>query len=360
LLKKRRIDRITFYDFSDLNYSSFFLTGFLENSEEFGYQMSISRKTPELLAEMKLSEEWRNILSSIILFCARIEGDDFFFCIDARDSNHPDIASGYHLPLINQVKIYFKVNFSEATVNDNQHLQPFKGKIVPVPLVFPLRPPKPWLFWPRAFPSSGTRWPLSSSVRRFKTLLTLRSLDQLRALRGRVKDIDLFFLIRFYENVHPDLNQSRCTLIREIRKRKLNAITGLLSEQKLPDGFDDLRVDSMWHSSYLRLMSQARIGLYVRGVHDCLSFKLGELLALGLPIVGEKLRNNEQVLYKNEYFEEQFCFESPERIAEEVCKLLKEPERQRKLSQANIATFESHYTPKLVVSDILRHLSGSA
>ena len=74
MLKKGRIDRITFYDFSDLNYSSFFLAGFLENSEELGYRMSISRKMPGLLEEMKLSEECRKILSSIMLFRARARG----------------------------------------------------------------------------------------------------------------------------------------------------------------------------------------------------------------------------------------------------------------------------------------------
>ena len=356
MLKKGRIDRITFYDFSDLNYSSFFLAGFLENSEELGYRMSISRKMPGLLEEMKLSEECRKILSSIMLFRARAGEDEFFFCIDTKDSN---LGSEYHLPLLNQVKLYFKVNFKETVVNDNQYLQPFKEKIVPVPIVFPLQPPKPWLFWPRALPSSRMQWPLNSAVRRFKTMLSLRKLDQFRAWRGSVKDLDLLFLIRFYENFDSDINQDRYLLVREIRKRNLNGIVGLLSAQKLPDGLDDLRVDPMRHYSYLRLMSRARIGIYVRGVYDCLSFKLGKLLALGLPIVGEKLYNNEQALYKNEYFDEQFCFEGPEHIAEEACKLLEDPERQAKLSQANIATFESKYTPKIVVADILRHLSQS-
>ena len=95
-------NQIIHYDLNDLSYSSFYLTGFFQNTEKFHYKFILSRKIPPLLHDQIMGGKWRDILFSICLFKAKIFNEEFHFCIDTRDSckADPNRGNGYHLPLL--------------------------------------------------------------------------------------------------------------------------------------------------------------------------------------------------------------------------------------------------------------------
>ena len=80
------------------------------------------------------------------------------------------------------------------------------------------------------------------------------------------------------------------------------------------------------------------------------------MLLLGKPIIGQRLLNNAENLLKNPYFSEQFAFDDPESIVQEIVKLIRDPERQRILGESNARIFDSELSPKATVSEILNNL----
>jgi hypothetical protein len=103
----------------------------------------------------------------------------------------------------------------------------------------------------------------------------------------------------------------------------------------------------------LDLNARSRVGVYVRGNHDCLAFKFGELMAMGKPIVGETLMNNRENMYAYDRFDEQFAFDDPQELVERVIYLLEHPAELHELREINTATFENHFAPNPLVKNIL-------
>jgi glycosyltransferase involved in cell wall biosynthesis len=104
---------------------------------------------------------------------------------------------------------------------------------------------------------------------------------------------------------------------------------------------------------YFDLNARSRVGIYVRGNHDCLAFKFGELMAMGKPIVGETLMNNRENMYAYDRFDEQFAYDDAQELVERVIYLLENPRVLEELGKANTATFENHFAPKPLVKNIL-------
>jgi glycosyltransferase involved in cell wall biosynthesis len=103
-------------------------------------------------------------------------------------------------------------------------------------------------------------------------------------------------------------------------------------------------------------MASARIAIYVRGLQNCLSFKFSQLLALGVPVVGQSIINNKDILMNNDYFTQQYAFDSPEEIVREAVKLLADPDKLNKIGRSNASIFDTKFTPQAVVTDILNIL----
>ena len=146
--------------------------------------------------------------------------------------------------------------------------------------------------------------------------------------------------------------------MKEIQKYPdINSIVGFASNKKLPGKFASLQLMPYTLKEYLGLLAKSRIAIYVRGLHDCLSFKFGHLLSLGLPIVGQTIHNNKDKIMDNRYFDNQFAFDDPKEIVQEVIKVLAKPEKLMTLGSSNAKVFDEKFTPKAVVSDILCHLN---
>lgn len=347
---------ITFFDFADLNYSSFFLNGFLQNSRSFDYNFSISKSYPDVLAQFSSDHAIKHIL----MFQANINGESFIFCMDTADScgNHPDILPGFHFGLLENAKYYFKVNYNKSVIENEPSLKTYADTILPVPTFFPLKFPKPWQLLPRLDFLHPSRMLLPPSIRRVKTLLTLDSLEQVKRLRNTPKDIDIFFVVGYYGiPVHAAEDEFRYQIMREIASRKnILAITGFASHAELPGKFAAFKCKRYLHPEYLHQLSRARIAIYVRGMHDCLSFKFGQIMALGMPVVGQSLYNNSENLYQYPYFKEQFAYDEPGLIIQKAEELLQNPEKLSLLAKTNAHTFDSAFTPEAITARILEQL----
>jgi len=329
-----------------------------QNMGIHSYKFTVSKRPPSLLVDAGVENKWREILFSVCLFKAQINGQVSYFCIDCRDSFGTDsYGMGYHLPLLDKVKYYFKVNYNQDAINSDPILKQYRHKIISVPLFFPVKVLYSHLFLPRIIPCDSVGWRMTSVLRRVKMLRNLLSLNDIVSLRQAEKNIDLFFVVRYYGQGHDAENDFRYEIMQELTKHnELNSIFGFSGSKNIPAKYKRFLVNGYGLGSYLRNLAKARVGIYVRGLHGCLSFKFGQLLAMGKPIVGQTIINNKKQFYDNPHFYEQFAFDDPKLIVQKAIDLLSKPNKIRELEESNAEIFDTKYTPEIVVSDILRYL----
>ncbi|WP_036504808.1 hypothetical protein, partial [Nitrosococcus oceani] len=67
---------------------------------------------------------------------------EWYFCIDTHDVNSVNVANhsgGYHLPLLQGVDVYFKVNHNPDQIEYTPILKDFRKKILSVSQFFPIK-----------------------------------------------------------------------------------------------------------------------------------------------------------------------------------------------------------------------------
>jgi hypothetical protein len=370
-------DSITYYDRSTLTYMSVFLRGFRAFAPRNDFKICVDKSVPSFLREPEyaVSEEFIRrvgfkdaadvVLNCAGLFKAQISGREFFFCIDAGDNADPVITVdgvylGYHVPLLEKVKYYFKVNYNKESLSSNPRLRELCSKVVPVPIVYPTAVPRSWEFLPAHFPCNILARDKGFGMRRVKDIINLAATGDLSRYRNRRKAIDAFFVVNYYENpVHESDNEFRFELIQRLRSSKrLATITGFASRQPLPGKFEKLRVERYSMTRYFKALAESRIGIYCRGVHNCLSFKLGALLEMGLPIVGQRLMNNEDFYYQLPYMEEQFAFDTPSAITERLELMINSPKTLQRWAISNGSIFDRSLSPEAIVGSMLEAMRG--
>lgn len=351
--------RLVYYDFANLNYTSFFLAGFIENAKKYKYSFQVSRLTPKLLLEADPNLKWNDILFSIGLFKVERNKESFYFCIDTRDSNSTNInvGKGFHLPLLNKVKYYFKVNYNRDSVHADPILSKSANKIVPILPFFPIKFNKLFLYLPRFIPSKFTRWNFSDVEKRLKFIMKNLTLEEMINLRNSKKERDIFFLTTYYHGkVHEADNEFRYQLIKEIKKNNyLKVFTGFVGTN-LPRKFNEFELDGLRIKQYLAEVAKSKVALYIRGLHDCLSFKFGQYLAMGMPIIGQTIINNRENLMHYDYFNIQFAYDDPKEIVYRAVEMIKQPELLAKLGKSNGEIFDEYFRPQSVVRGILEHI----
>lgn len=349
-------NQIIYYDFTNLHFSSFYLSGFQENAKLYNYDFIISKKVPELLSDWSMRKGWIDILFSIVLFKVCISKEEYYFCIDTRDSNDSNIGKGYYLPLLEKVKYYFKVNYClEKIINDSTLLK-FTEKIIPISPFFPLKVPL-LSYLPKLFPERNTGWSTMDALRRLKYMNTFLSQDQIKKLRNVKKENDIFFVLRFYpEKIHEKDNEFRYQIMKEIKKYKnINAVVGFIVDEKSSHKPNEFILKEYNYKDYLIQLAKSRVAIYVRGLLNCLSFKFLQLIAMGMPIVGQSIINNTANLLTQPYFDEQFSYNSPGDIVGRAFELLNKPDRTRILSASNAHIFDSAFTPQIIILKLLKN-----
>jgi len=350
--------RITYYDFTDLRYASYVLVGLLHNREHLGYELTITRRRPPILRDCASWDAWRSELRHVGVFGVEIGDCTIPFCVDFRDSCRPD--SGYSLPLLERVSCYFKLNHNAEAIEGVPYLREHRQKIIPIPLVFPIQAGRRRDLLPRVFPNQRDGWGTKDCVRRALALADGMCLEEMRRLRGCDKDLDVFFVMRHYPEHRDYTNEFRCRIVEALAScREIRSVAGVVgAARRLPGGSMQRRRRYSLRT-YLRNLARARIAVYVRGTWDCVSFKLGQYLCLGLPIVGQPIANNSEVFCRFDSFDEQFAYEEPGAIVSEVRKLLKDPDRMTRLGNANARVFDTQLAPEHVAAGILRTVTRS-
>ena len=136
----------------------------------------------------------------------------------------------------------------------------------------------------------------------------------------------------------------------------INSVVGFAG-YKVPGKYAEYQLKPFSLKNYLGCLARSKTAIYVRGLHNCLSFKFGQLLSLGMPIVGQTIKNNRDNIMSNKYFNEQFAYNNPKEIAQEIAKLLINPVKQKELSISNANIFDAKFSPRVIVSDILRQIN---
>ncbi|NWF90107.1 MAG: hypothetical protein HXY50_11690 [Ignavibacteriaceae bacterium] len=350
---------ITYYDFADLNYASYFLVGIYENQTKFNFKFLVKKSIPPFLKEIDPKNDWTDILFSICIFEVTRENESFYFCIDTRDSNTSDInlGKGFHLPLLQSVKYYFKVNYNKSVINKEIDVIKHSQKIIPAWPFFPIKFTQPFLYRPRLIPSKDIHWTYFDLRKRIKFILRNLTLREIIDMRNSKKERDIFFVTNFYEGeLHRADNEYRYKLIYELKKKsKLNSISGFIG-QNLPAKFKEFELPPFRIGDYLNELAKSKIGIYVRGLLNCISFKFGQYLALGLPIVGQQILNNKENLMQYENFYLQFAYNEPKEIIEKAIELVQKPEMINTIGHSNAELFDKFFHPKKTVEKILIHL----
>jgi hypothetical protein len=363
---KKYNNHIIFYNINDINNSSFFITGFQQNANKYDYKFTVLNKIPNLILDKIMDGIWRNKLYQILLLKVITLDKSFFICIDTRDTNTVDFAKGiygYHLPLLEKVNYYFKVNYNIEAINNCSYLKEYRPKISPVLPFFPLKLNSSintlYTLFPKIIPRKGAPWSGKDILRQLKSFYNVLSIDQIKQMRNTRKDLDIFFVSNFYSEKEALQDMDfRYNIMEELKKYdNIKSIVGFASKTELPGKFSNFSIKRFYFKDYLKCISRSRLSIYVRGVDDCISFKFGELLSLGMPIVGQTIFNNKENIMNNPYFQDQFAFDDPIKIVQETLKLLNNPDKLMSLGASNANTFDSKFTPEAVVSNLMQYLN---
>jgi hypothetical protein len=347
---------VTFYERGLFQFSSFFLTG-LQKLDELGeISLTIRRRGPQPpVGRIALS----------LLLDIEMGGDSFSICIDTRDQARPDAdirfrdADGGHAfdpGLLERVRWYFKVNYNAQAIGRAPELQEHKHKIIPAGVFTPVRSSNylRYLALPDKDPENG--WARRDAFRRLRHIRRTSTMDGVSRIRSGPRREDLFFVVPYYgEPGLEEMDEYRVELAQALKALKgIEATIGLVGN--LPPALSDLKLDLMPMHTHVARIGQARLAVYIRGVHNCLSFKLGQYLAFGLPLVGQPLFNDLGVaeVAQGGAFDH-LCHEAPAEIADAVGALLGDRAALGTAANASGTFYDNHGAPVPTMRRILGH-----
>ena len=173
---------------------------------------------------------------------------------------------------------------------------------------------------------------------------------------GDVKDPLILFQTRLWrpnETSDQGINEVRVGIVRALReafgRRFLGGVVPSdFAKANYPDCITSFGTG---RREYLQLTKRSLIGVYTRGLHQAIAWKLSEYLAAGMCIVSEPLRNQLPVPFKNgiHYLE----FVSPEQCVEACERLLSNPELVREMRRQNRAYYFSEVYPRVHIENCL-------
>lgn len=353
---KKEITEIIYYDFGEVKSISFYINGFLSNQKKYNYKLSIKREKPYFLNQFSPIEEWYKFVFRLGLFEFKNGNNNFFFCIDRCDHSSNYMNEGYLIPILEIVKYYFKANYNVIAIDNDLKIKRFRDKIIPIGPSFPLYIENMIKFMPRIFPSKKNNWTFQDSKERLSFMFRNPRLSYLKHLRKIEPNLNLFFVLPYYSN-QKILNEFRYEVMKATENLvKTNTIIGFASNKKLPEKYQYFKQPVYEMRKYFHHLARSRVTIYVRGPHNGISSKLGQLLALGKPIIGQTIHNNKELYYQSQFFNEQFAYDEPEEIAKHVNELLQHPEKAASFAKANANTFDTRFSPEITVSNIIEKI----
>ena len=354
---------ITYHDLASEYYMAYPLQGLLTEARAHGCRMRISKNPPPILNNIHLSKKDNERLFALGIFQVTAGASTRWFCIDAHDDSS---LEGYFRPVLKAVDHYFKLNEDPTAFEKDRELGGLKHKVHPLGCTFAIRPAMSWRFLPRLRPCKHYGWNWFSIKRRLRALQRNPSMEWYRNLRSQPSDKDIFLVRRYYRDTDHAPSNQECLRIFE----SLNHIAGISrhigftgTASTMPDSFHKY-VFGPERSlrDHLTHMARSRVGIFMPGTYNCLSFKFGQYLALGKPIVGMKLPFwplTDMDPADKELLESQFCCIEPEEIPAKLIDLLRDRARMDFLKTQNIRIFERYFSPQAVAARILERVLPS-
>ena len=338
--------RIVHFDIAYANFAAYFLAGLDANQDRFGYRFSIRSTPPRALADL-YDSPYSQAALSIPTFQVRNGDEQFYFCIDSADAN-----DYVYEPLLERVRYYFKVNWHPEVLNASPWRQ-YIDKIRPAGPFFPIR----FSYWrqmPRRMLPYRAVWRYGDVRTRLMQVKKAATLKQLVGLRGMPKQQDVAFVVPLYhKDTHREHNEFRYEIVRRLREANdIDAVAGVVGNN-IPERYADCVIPMVSQQRHLMRVASSRVAIYVRGLHDCVSYKFGELLSQGLPIAGQSVVNNVACLMAHEGMREQFCYDDPVNLVDRVRELLENNALRSALSASNERVFDHHFAPTPGVAKLL-------
>ena len=369
--------QLTFYDTSRVYYASYYLQGFGELAKNGKIQLRVAHSLPARLKASIQDADWQHLLFAMALFKYQQGNHEWYFCIDTHDINSVCLMNhkgGYHLPLLQSVDVYFKVNYNPDHIDSTPALKYFNRKILSISPFFPVRPEsflslsRRILLTPKLFgfkPSVNHNLPyknyLTDARLRLRDLKNHQLFEKILAHRATPKDIDIFFITSFrHGSRHAEAMEHRYQVIKKLSSLiSLKTAIGFSSEKLLPEKYAKVTYPRLSQEAYLESLARAKVFIYTQGIAGCLSSKFGLAMALGVAVIGEPLANNPELLIKNPHLKEQFYYSDPDEIVGHAVHLATNPEQACRLSALNAAMFDNQLAPRPTAEYILQILQKS-
>lgn len=368
------VPQLTFYDCSRVYYSSYYLDGFYALKKTKNLQITITPFLPARLKAALQNENWQHLLFAMVLFKFQSDNKEWFFCIDTHDANSVDAKNhtgGYHLPLLQQVDAYFKVNYNPEVIARTPALESFGNKILGIAQFFPLNPP---LFGPLSLklicpstwfgyvPGLNYNQPydgyLSEAKYRLRDLKNFLTLQQILAYRNIPKDIDIFYVTSYrHQPRHETVMQRRYQVMQKLAAiDTLKTVIGFTSYFPLPEKYAGVSHQRLNQLEYLETLARSRIVIYTQGIEGCISSKFSLAMALGAAVAGEPLANNPQMLTAYPHLNEQFGYTDPDELVNQAIRLANDPDKTQTLGTLNTAMFDNALAPSQTAEHVLQLL----
>lgn len=337
--------RIVHFGLSDLAYCGYFLHGMAGLADSYDLHLRTDLRVPDWLSAAAGGHEHMPMIS---VFEVTEGSTKTRFCIDTHDK-----ASVIHPGLLDAVDVYFKASYQPEALAGLDLSDDHASRVVSLRAPYMPVAARGWNLRPRlqAAPSMG--WTRRSAARRARQLRQFPSMDKVRSLRGTPKERDLLFVMMIYRQPHHrPVNEFRYEVVRQLRaNRDINAMVGLVGH--LDEKYAELAVDRVHPAEHLRRLAASRIGVYVVGTHDCLSFKFCEMMALGLPIVGQPVMQDVDYFNSLPGIAEQFQYNNPDDLVRAIEETLASPNVYEKTAESNRELFDSQLAPVHVAKRIL-------
>ena len=367
---------LTFYDTSRLYYASYYLKGFDELVKSDGLRVRIAQSLPEQLKSAVQDSEWQHLLFAMVL-CRFQQGSKIlYFCIDTHDDNAIDVntrTGGYHLPLLESVDAYFKVNLNSAILSQTPALLTHRDKIHSIAQFFPIQPPfRLQLGLRLALPSSwvgykpglGHNQPYDGHVQaaryRRSDLKKFLPLEHILTFRDTPKDIDIFYVTSYRNHPrHATVMEQRFQVMDKLASiPRFHSVIGFASNHTLPARYAHLAQRRLNQVTYLETLARCKVFVYTQGMESCLSSKFGLTMALGIAAVGEPLANNPDMQAAYPHLHEQFGYTDPDTLIQQAIQLADDTERNQRLGRLNASLFDHYLSPRAAATSILNLLQS--
>lgn len=366
--------RLVFYDTSQVYYASYYLNGFHELTKTHGLRMQIAHSLPTRLKKAVQNRDWQHLLFAMVLFKLQQGNQTLYVCIDTHDDNSLTVESrggGYHWPLLQTVDAYFKVNYNPRIIYETAALSANQQTIHGIAQFFPIRPQCSFLLSQRLLlpsiwfgyrPSLGHGQPyrgyMAATRRRLRDLKNFLTLDQIIAHRSIPKDIDIFYVTSFRPGPrHASIMQRRYHVMNRLDGiSHLNIEMGFTSQSALPQHYTHRYPQRLNQADYLKTLARSKVVIYTQGMEGCISSKFSLAMALGIPVAGEPLLNNPELLMAHPHLSGQFRYNDPDELVEQALKLATHPQQAHQLGHLNAALFDQHLAPRPTAEYIFRLL----